>query len=454
MADGCDDPNCKCQYSDKWVLYFVNASAPSPRPFYFLATQWAAFYPQQLARSVNDAGFQVIDEFDSVYGPTPDCTWEWLGITKALGVERADLGVNGTRDEPHGQPGIQDDISKLLASNANYPYVEISILVTIMMFVTSWCFGCCCGEALWKDITSIARDRREKKRQAETLSAPYRTASRPALRRIRDHRNWALTPWHARRENEKQLALQSAQQSNNENPLLALPRELHDEIFSYLSYRDLVETKRTCRHYAAILDADFLSRRRQAYEYELFDEPPFPPPPPPNTTQQQQQQGQETTELACAGQCFAKLPVSRFATSDHGVAPRERKCIRCHIRCGDGQFRGLRGAMVVVAPTRPFARGTASTIIVCGACHKAVVKAAPPPDADLTGPRIFGSHVRHDRVAGTWQTRYECWECYTRRVGVREGLFYARFSQFLVGLVIYGVANSGKCCALSLATYI
>src|SRR3569833_270162 len=122
---------CRCDDDETRFILFVNASTPAPRPYYYIGTNWILFHPWQIQRAVNDAGFTVIDKNEGTYGPVPDCGWNEQYTRYATWVRRVNFAINGTLDQPAGQPGINEAVDQLLLQS--YPYVEIYLVVSVMM---------------------------------------------------------------------------------------------------------------------------------------------------------------------------------------------------------------------------------------------------------------------------------------------------------------------------------
>src|SRR3569833_1137376 len=155
---------CRCDDDETRFILFVNASTPAPRPYYYIGTHWILFHPWQIQRAVNDAGFTVIDKNDGTYGPVPDCGWNEQYTRYATGVRRGNFAIKGTKDQPAGQPGINEAVDQLLRQT--YPYVEIYLVVSVMMFVAFVLTSACWIPPISMCFHQRVIRRREKKNAA------------------------------------------------------------------------------------------------------------------------------------------------------------------------------------------------------------------------------------------------------------------------------------------------
>ena len=131
-ADGCI---CGTQCTG---IYIWNNSRPEPRPQYHVCTNWNLNHGNQLRAGFQEAGFQLIPN-------RTKCGWQKFEGVTALRVGRGSIDVNGTIDQPHGDPFELARIEAVMKQE--YPFVEIMIICATLvgpLFLfggfLSWCF--------------------------------------------------------------------------------------------------------------------------------------------------------------------------------------------------------------------------------------------------------------------------------------------------------------------------
>jgi hypothetical protein len=94
-------------------------------------------YPSQLHEQLQIEGFEVVKK-------PVECGWQQISRVSALGVGRGSIDVNGTDEQPWGDPAEIGRIKEVL--RREYPFVEILIIcatlvgpVFVIFTLSAWC---------------------------------------------------------------------------------------------------------------------------------------------------------------------------------------------------------------------------------------------------------------------------------------------------------------------------
>jgi len=395
---------CRCDDDETRFILFVNASTPAPRPYYYIGTHWILFHPWQIQRAVNDAGFTVIDKNDGTYGPVPDCGWNEQYTRYATGVRRGNFAINGTKDQPAGQPGINEAVDQLLRQT--YPYVEIYLVVSVMMFVAFVLTSACWIPPISMCFHQRVIRRREKKNAARKAQpSPKSNASQ----------SWAKMLGFEEKE-----VLPTEQPASIASSLIKLPGELQNNILSQCQYPELLNLSRSCTYYKSLIPDSQLRSLGSAWKAELFHEVK---PTSYHSTK-------ELSELACSS-CLYKKPADHFSIEDHAIAPTARKCLSCNAKAG----KYKRGAAIRLSESRHGWGGPAAqTRVFCVMCQR------------LKSPGTSGyvqqTHP-HDPVTRLYEPRYWCSKCRKERLSLTKCSALLRVAEIVVTLTAMGLSCSG-----------
>ncbi|KIV98599.1 uncharacterized protein PV09_09616 [Verruconis gallopava] len=118
-------------------IYIWNQSRPEPRPQYHICTNWNLNHGYQLRAGFQEAGFAIVPN-------RTQCGWQKFEGVTALRVGRGSIDVNGTEEQPFGDPYELARIEQVMREE--YPFVEIIIICAtlvgpIFMFagIGGWC---------------------------------------------------------------------------------------------------------------------------------------------------------------------------------------------------------------------------------------------------------------------------------------------------------------------------
>jgi hypothetical protein len=130
-SDGCI---CGTQCTS---IYIWNASRPEPKPQYHICTNWNLNHGYQLRAGFQEVGFQIVPN-------RTKCGWQRFEGVSAMRVGRGNIDVNGTLDQPWGDPLELAKIEQVMKQE--YPFVEIIIICAtlvgpVVMFfgLGAWC---------------------------------------------------------------------------------------------------------------------------------------------------------------------------------------------------------------------------------------------------------------------------------------------------------------------------
>jgi len=96
--------------------------------------KWMLNYPFQLMEQLQNAGFAAVTN-------PPACGWRTFSHVSALRVGRGSLDVNGTDEQPYGDPAEIGRVEEVL--RREYPFVEILILCATLVGPVLTLFALC-----------------------------------------------------------------------------------------------------------------------------------------------------------------------------------------------------------------------------------------------------------------------------------------------------------------------
>lgn len=302
---------CLCEYSG--FTLFINSSAPSPRPIYIVDTKWHIFHMRQVEHAIAQAGFTVIlNDNATGNGIIPECGWQRLQTTSALGVGRGSLRINNqTVGLPHPQPGLEDTVNALLVGQ--YPYVEITLIITllvgpiIVIILTKITVG------LSKKLDSKYFRWRQRKLQKSLQKPPKPRPSRPSTYELKEIKRFNRP-------------------SNEKSWILHIPDELQLHILAHMDYESALSLHNTCKYYNELIDDSILKPLQDQYieaiiAWERHELSTYRWGSNHTPTRQ-------FIALYCSS-CKYPRPTSTFALNSHNIDPNSRVCLPCKYTAGE-----------------------------------------------------------------------------------------------------------------------
>ncbi|KAH0551462.1 hypothetical protein GP486_007323, partial [Trichoglossum hirsutum] len=351
---------------------------------------------RQVEHVIAQTGFTVIPNGNTTgYGIIPECAWQRLQTTGALCVERGSLGINNqTEGLPHPQPGLEDTVNALLTSQ--YPYVEITLIVTLLVGPIIVCI--LAGIAFWLSQTLDSRypQWRRRKRQKSPRKPPKPKPSRPSTNKLKKIERFN------RPSNEKSL-------------ILRFPNELQLHILAHMDYESACSLRSTCKYYDELIDDSILKPLQAEYTkamvaQERYELSTYGRAYSPTPTRQ-------FTALYCSS-CKHPQPTSTFALDSHRTDPDSRVCIPCNYAAG----RYLEGFAVTTANNTIFRRNQPSKLF--GFCSICKGHTEPPH-------RIY-------------MDPYTCQKCMNAVSAVHVPPVLSTPFEFVFAVIAWAVASSGN----------
>ncbi len=304
---------CLCGYSG--FTLFLNTSAPSPRPIYIVSTEWHIFYVRQVEHAIAQAGFTIVpNENTTGNGIVPECGWQTLQTTRALGVRRGSFGINNQTDGlPHPQTGLEDTVTALLCSQ--YPYVEITLIVTLLV-----------GPIIVVTLTIIVVMLSKK---LDTKHLRWRQ------RKLRKSLQKPPKPKTNRVSTDGSREIKTFNRPNNEKSrILHIPDEIQLHILTYMDYEYICTLRSTCRYYYELMDDSFLKPLKAQYIKAMIALERSEQATHPVCWTFDNASTREFTVLFCTS-CDRPRPTSTFSVDFQRADPDTRVCLPCKYAAGE-----------------------------------------------------------------------------------------------------------------------
>ncbi|KAF2098679.1 hypothetical protein NA57DRAFT_56326 [Rhizodiscina lignyota] len=245
---------CGCIYCSH--MYFEDVSSnETGGAIYHLGTVWGIHYFDQLDHALAGAGFKMLDwESDAV----PWCGWQRTLKVYDAGIYRGWLDI---RTGDHQNISSQDSARISAVLTAQYPFVEIMILLVVLVFpviliifIYWWSYhskkhGLDRRHRIVRGSSATREKPKEKKQVTTKISKSQRS-------------QWSLYL--------QQLGC--GYRKEQSASLLMLPNELQLIIVSFLDFHDVRRLGMTCNFYNYLVSGSTLQERRDLHKSVLREE--------------------------------------------------------------------------------------------------------------------------------------------------------------------------------------